>query len=178
MILYHLMVKVYVELNHMNILTNNFKIKIMKNIKFNLPLIVALLLLTTISYAQQRPDKPEGRRGYNHGMKAWMEIGGLSEDQKESIKAIHLKTMKANQSIRNEIGEKEARMNTLSSVDNPKKTEIMSIASEIADLRKKLFLARVETRLAVRELLTDDQKLIFDNKRHHKRHHMGTWNDR
>jgi Spy/CpxP family protein refolding chaperone len=93
----------------------------------------------------------------------------LSEDQKTKVEGIHKKTMKEGMTINNKLGEKEARMKTLSSADSPDKKAITSLANEIGDLRTEMFVNRTMAHLEMRALLNEDQKLKFDMMKGHRK---------
>jgi len=98
-----------------------------------------------------------------------MEMADLTDEQRESIKAIHVEHLKSTKALKNEMGEKEARLKTLQSEDQPNKKNILSIASEIGEIKKALYIARVETHMEIRGLLTENQKVMFDSIREHRR---------
>lgn len=131
-------------------------------------LVVLLVwLIAGVGVAQQQGTR--GDKGpRDRGMGPLMEIADLTEQQKEAIKKIHLENLKATQSLRNEMGEKEARLQTLRSDNSATKNDLLALASEIGDLRKELYLARVEKQFDVRALLTEDQKVMFDNMKRHR----------
>ncbi|MGL1884927.1 MAG: periplasmic heavy metal sensor [Reichenbachiella sp.] len=86
----------------------------------------------------------------------------LTPEQADQMKANHMDMKKAAQPIQNQIGEKEARLRTLSTIAQPNAKDVEKVANEIADLRGKLFVMKTMTRLETRALLNEDQKIIFD----------------
>jgi Spy/CpxP family protein refolding chaperone len=64
--------------------------------------------------------------------------------------------------VKNTIGEKQARLKSLSTVGNPDNKAIVKAASEIGDLKTKIFVNQVQTKQQVRALLDEKQKMKFD----------------
>lgn len=127
--------------------------------------IIAMASASIIAQPKQKDAKPSKGKQF----KALMEMADLTENQRESIKEIHIKHLKSTKSLKNEMGEKEAKLKTLQSADQPNKKNILAIATDIGDIKKALYVARVETHMETRSLLTEDQKVMFDSMRQHKR---------
>jgi len=87
----------------------------------------------------------------------------LTEQQKADIKKIHLKTMKEVLPLKNEIGEKEARLRTLMTADTPDLSAINKLVDEIGVLKTQIRKLELTAHLDIRKLLTDEQRLIMDS---------------
>lgn len=134
-----------------------------KNLITAITVLSAILFLTGNVFAQDEKDilikiKPEG----NFGMPFIPMIPGLTESQKNDIKDIYFKAQKEILPLNNEIGEKEAKLRTLITVDNPDINEINKYIDEIGDIRTKIKKIEINAHLSVRKLLNDEQKLMFD----------------
>lgn len=136
---------------------------------------ILLLLLTGFAaslQAQQRGNKGLYKKEWTQGQKGEgriFQMLNLSDEQKEQIKEIRLNGQKEALPIRNAIGEKQARLRTLRTADNYDADAVESVIEEISDLRNAQMLMRERHRQQVRELLTEDQRVIFDSaprKRH------------
>lgn len=92
-------------------------------------------------------------------------LPGITSDQLDQIDALRLKNLKENQQLRNELGEKRARMRTLSSVDNPDMAAINKLIDEMAAIRANIQKNMAASHQQIRQLLTEEQRLIFDNRR-------------
>jgi len=90
-------------------------------------------------------------------------IPDLTELQKSKMKEIHLKAMKETLPVKNEIGEKEAKLRTLTTVSNPDETEIMKLLDEIGELHTKIRKIELKSHLEVRSFLTEEQKVFIDS---------------
>jgi Spy/CpxP family protein refolding chaperone len=101
-------------------------------------------------------------------MGAWLD---LSEEQETQIEKLHLGLQKEILPVRNMIREKEAQLSTMIS-DGTNQTKIDQLVEEVGSLRTQIQKLRMNTHLKVRELLTDDQKIKFDN---HFANRMGRW---
>lgn len=133
-------------------------------------LLAVVLMIAGISMAQNpqrqkmgprqkmveaRSEKPDRGERFAQALE-------LTEEQKTKIEAIHFESMKGTKSVKNNIREKEARLNTLSSADQPDSKAITKVAREIGDLRTEMFVNQVQTKQKVRALLDDKQKMKFD----------------
>ncbi|MCD4773265.1 MAG: Spy/CpxP family protein refolding chaperone [Bacteroidales bacterium] len=94
----------------------------------------------------------------------WMcPIPDLTEDQKAKIKTLRLKNQKEMTKKRNLMREKQARLITLQSEDNLNMKNINNTIDQIANMRAEMMKSRIANQQEVRNLLTDDQKVFFDN---------------
>ena len=105
---------------------------------------------------QARGEKPDRGERFAQALE-------LTDAQKTKIEEIHFAAMKSMKSVKNNIGEKEAKLKTLSSADSPDLKAISKVAEEIGDLRTKMFVSQVQTKQEVRALLDEKQKFKFDN---------------
>lgn len=93
-------------------------------------------------------------------------IPDLSQEQQEAMKKLRLEMTKETTSIRNQLSEKRARLNTLQSADNADMSAINNAIDEIAALQAQQMKARASYHVQTRALLNDDQKIAFDNQSH------------
>lgn len=138
--------------------------------KRSFTLLAALVIFTTMSFAQgQQKQRMGGRQKMmearaekpNRGER-FAQILELTDDQKTKVEAIHFESMKSMKSVKNLIGEKQARLKSLSTVENPDNKAVIKIASEIGDLKSEMFVSQVQTKQQVRALLDEKQKMKFD----------------
>jgi len=99
-----------------------------------------------------------GERGHR-----FMPALDLSDEQKDQIKEIMLEGKKEAIPFQNQLGEKKARMKTLSSGDTYDVEALNGLADEMAELHASLKKIQIEKRGEIRALLTEDQKVIFDS---------------
>lgn len=135
--------------------------------------ITALLLASTISYAQYGRHDGGGRhgngygRGYeNHSMNPPRhEQLDLTDEQKGKIDEVKLASAKKLTQSQNKINELEAQLNTTITQDKVDKSKMNVLIEEIGKLRTEIRKERMDDHLEIRELLTDKQKVIFDQYR-------------
>jgi Spy/CpxP family protein refolding chaperone len=150
----------------------------LKSIGIALP-IAALILITGFAYAQGpgMHEKDPGREGM-HGCKMSGHKGmipGLSEEQQGQIKALKTEHMKAVQPLHNQLGEKKARLRTLTTADKVNMAEVNKVIDDIGKMQTQLMKLKEKHRQEIRKLLNDEQRFMFyAHKRHHYRpHHEG-----
>jgi len=140
----------------------------MKTMKYFPALILLLGLLTALPLNAQDMDKaPKGERPHEMMMRdkpmpPFPPIPGLTEEQNAQIKKLHLENEKANLPIENNINELEAKLKTATTGDNTSFDLASKLVDEITALRGKLMKNNLKTRLDIRKLLTDEQKIVFD----------------
>ena len=134
--------------------------------------ITALVLMSTISYAQYgrhdggRMHDGYGRRYENHSVNPPRhEQLDLTDEQKGKIDAIKLDTSKKLTQSQNKINELEAQLNTTITQDKVDKNKVNALIEEISKLRTEIRKERMGDHLEIRELLTEKQKVIFDQGR-------------
>ncbi len=91
-------------------------------------------------------------------------LPGITDEQLEQINAIRLNTMKQNQQVQNQLGEKRAQLRTLSTAGQPDNSAINRTIDEMAALRAELAKNRMASQQEIRKVLTDEQRIIFDSR--------------
>ncbi|MDZ7608224.1 MAG: Spy/CpxP family protein refolding chaperone [Cyclobacteriaceae bacterium] len=147
----------------------------MKNGKLRIigvALIMATMLMGTISKAQHGRHDGGNRgggygRGYeNHAMnRSVNDLLELTEDQKGKIEEIKLASGKKTIQGQNKISELEAQLATSLTQDKVDNTKVNSLIDEIGKLKTENRKDRISAQLKIRELLTEKQKIIFDQHR-------------
>ena len=142
----------------------------MKNLKLEtigMLFIAVLLSVNTNVFAQKGYGS-----GYGQGSGQFNEnsrgsfcsnIPNLTVDQETKISELQTAHWKEMQNGRNQLGEKRARMQTLRSADNADMTSINKTIDEIGVIRTSMQKNREQHFQDVRNLLTADQKVYFDN---------------
>lgn len=101
-----------------------------------------------------------GRPADENGLEC--RIPGLSDEQKAEIDKLRTAHIRKVNLIRAEIGEKEARLNTLRLAEKEDVKAIDKTIDEISKLRGDLMKERESHKREVRALLNEDQKAWFD----------------
>ncbi len=136
----------------------------MKASKIYLSAALAVLFLIGITLAQNpRKMNKQGEVGFRN--ERVMNLPGLTDEQKEKMKEVRLGGMKAMQPIRNQIGEKQAKLRTLETANNVDMTAINGLIDELSTLRTAQAKIRAGNKQKMRNLLNDEQRLIFDSKK-------------
>lgn len=143
--------------------TNYFKL-------FILTLIFSGLLITS-SFAQ-----PPGKKGGPHpGMEErfFDKLPGITEKQIEQIKDLKTKHMKEVLPLRNQIGEKKAHLQTISTGDKVDLDKVNKTIEEISSIKLSMAKMRAAHKQQIRQVLTEDQRVVFDSFSMKKGKHHG-----
>ena len=131
-------------------------------------MILSMILISASVFSQGRSDRNEKRhdfkreRSENFIRGQEPHIPDLTDNQKESIKSIKLEGMKEIQPLENKIGEKEARLKTLTTEEVINYKEIDATINDIYSLKADIVKKQIRSRQKIKELLTEEQKVIFD----------------
>lgn len=142
-----------------------------------LPLTVLFIGMVQSASGQQPGDrkmkKERIERMHSHWWQAaqFVQIPNLTDEQKEQIKNILLAGRQQMLPLRNEMGEKVARLRTLRTTDPVDMDAVDAIVEELGDVRVEMMKQRLASEQKIRELLTDEQRLFFDSRKVHGRHH-------
>ena len=99
------------------------------------------------------------------------DIPDLTEQQKEQIKELEINHMKEVLPLNNEIGEKEARLRTLSTEDDADINAIYTLIEEIGKIKIEMMKKEAAFHQGIRKILTSDQRVLFDlGPQHHEKH--------
>lgn len=121
--------------------------------------LIAMIAFFGISLGMMA--QPQHRQGPEKG-RSGMAALDLSDEQKTEIKAIHLAQMKETTPLRDDIKINKARIDAEVKKDNPDMKSIVSLVEANAKLMTDIQVKSIESRIKVRSLLTDDQKVLYD----------------
>lgn len=128
-------------------------------------LLIGLILgVASVSFSQQPLPGARTKKMMEHraGIAGWPHfIPDLTDQQKEQIRKIRLEGLKELLPLKNQLKEKQAQLRTLTTgqADMPSAYEV---AEEIGMIQTDLLKKRLDIRQQIRELLTEDQRVIFD----------------
>ncbi|MDA3819817.1 MAG: Spy/CpxP family protein refolding chaperone [Candidatus Delongbacteria bacterium] len=119
----------------------------------------------------------DAQRGEGHGTAekgTCDHIPDLTEDQEEQIDEIKADYFSAIKDLKADMDIKTAEKRKLMIADEPDKSAINAKIDEISTIHSQMAKIRVEKHLAIRDVLTEEQKNAFDVKMHkgHKRGNM------
>ncbi|MEN8158118.1 MAG: Spy/CpxP family protein refolding chaperone [Bacteroidota bacterium] len=118
-------------------------------------------------YVQADSDFVPGARA---GQQAFLD---LTEAQQEEWEALRLKHYKVMKPLRNQMAELKARERTLISEEAVDTKALHKVIDDQTNLMNKIQKLRLEQRLAVREILTDEQLMKLDQRRNNRRMGQG-----
>lgn len=112
---------------------------------------------------QSMADRPNmGTFQQWNGDRPMLRIPDLTDEQREQIRDIHLRAQEEGLELRNQLNEQQARLRTLTTGSGIDMDESNGVIEQIGSLRTELMKHRLATRMEVRDLLTDEQKVFFD----------------
>ena len=91
-------------------------------------------------------------------------LPGLTDEQRDAMRAIRLEAAERSLPIQNQLRENRARLRTLSTADPVDERAAQAVLDEIGNLRTQLMRIRWESGQSVRELLTEEQRILFDQR--------------
>ena len=97
-------------------------------------------------------------------------IPNLSKEQNEGIRKLQISLGQNILPIENEIREKDARLNTLTTLKDPDMKSIYALMDEIGVLKIKIAKMQMAHDMDIRKILNDEQRLIFDKRPKHPIH--------
>ncbi len=120
-------------------------------------MIIAVLVFVSGSIFAQGQMKRKGQVGGR-----MMNIPDLTDVQKTQIKDMRTANMKVMLPLKNELREKQAHLNTISTGDNVKITDVNIAIEEISAIKLTMAKKRAQHRQDIRKILSDDQRVFFD----------------
>lgn len=91
-----------------------------------------------------------------------MGMQGLTAEQEKQIKDLHQKMMKEMLHLKNQIAEKKAHLQTISTGDNVDMAAVNKTIDELFVLKAEVDKKKIALQQDVRKLLNDEQKIMFD----------------
>ena len=143
----------------------------MKNLKFRtigMLLVAGLLCVNTNIFAQRGNGNGngQGNRQFNGNGQGYYcnNIPDLTEDQQTKIGKLRTAHLKEMQNSRNQLAEKKARLQTLRTAENANMVAINKTVDEKSVIQTSMQKNREQHFQDVRIILTNDQKVNFDNR--------------
>ncbi|MGE4290527.1 MAG: Spy/CpxP family protein refolding chaperone [Salinivirgaceae bacterium] len=107
-------------------------------------------------YKTQKEFKKEPFEGHLKGFL------NLTDEQQSALKNLQVTHQKEMLPLRNELGEKKAKMRTLQTAENVDLKAINALIDEMSMIKTKMAKAKAAKHQAIRKLLTEEQRLQFD----------------
>ena len=99
------------------------------------------------------------------GMGLYANLLDLTEEQQASVADLRTTHLKEMMDLRNKLREKRARLQTLTTGDNYDKNAVESVIDEMGEIHTQLLKERTSHRQDVRNLLTEEQQVLFDARK-------------
>jgi Spy/CpxP family protein refolding chaperone len=145
-------------------------------------LAIVLLIGMSLSASAQRGQRGHGYENQNPGQRFNQaqdlnqnrQFAGncanmqLNEEQQTQIKNLRLGLTEKNLPLRNDLRVMRATMQGLRTGDNQSLKDISNLIDDMSGVQVQIRKNAAEHRLAVRALLTDDQKIMFDARQGRK----------
>ena len=133
----------------------------MKKADANIKVLMAIIVLLGLSLSLMA-QKQTKHQQFQHGEKSAFGMLNLTEDQKSEMKVIHLAQLKELQPLKDELLINKAKINALVNNDNPNMKEIVSLVEANGKILTEMQVSQIESKIKVRSLLNDEQKMMFD----------------
>ena len=126
--------------------------------------MISLMFISVNTFAQKGDcNGHKGHKGEGVGIEN--RIPDLTEKQKADIEKIQLDAQKEMLPITNGLGVKRAELQTLRTAEKVDQKAIDAKVKEIGELRTQMMALRESKIQNIRNVLTDDQKVIFDSRK-------------
>ena len=133
--------------------------------RMTMVLLVITPLMVVLAFAQARQPGHERTAGMNRGEeRSERMIPDMTEEQKEEMKQLRLKSMEESLPLRNQLNENKARYRTLSTATNVDMRAINKLVDESGKIETELKKKAAANHQQIRMLLTDEQRVIFDSR--------------
>lgn len=133
-------------------------------------LIAFMMMFSTVTAQRRRTDEPREPRAVEELQQRPLRengfcrnLPGITQEQTDQIDKLRQQNMKNTQQLRNTVFEKRAHLRTLSATDNPDTDAINKTIDDISGIRAEIEKGRMATHQKIRNILTEEQRVIFDN---------------
>jgi hypothetical protein len=134
----------------------------MKKLNVNFKIVFVGIIILALSCDLMAQPLQERARQREQKARFTEMVPGLTEEQRNQLKEIHLATLKEVQPLKDELKVNNARLNILLKQDNPDMKEINNLVEANADIQARVMMLSIEGRVKTRSLLTEEQKILFD----------------
>lgn len=134
----------------------------MKNSIKTLSVILISLFISNSMLAQPfgGPDCHKGVKGHKGEMSF---LPDLTDKQKEEMKTLRTAHMKEMLPLKNELNEERAKLQTLTTAEKVDMNAVNAQIDKMSAIKTKLAKKRQAHKQSIRNILTDEQRVIFDS---------------
>jgi len=141
-------------------------------IRFLTLTLITVFAVTSVALAQKPEGKKEDRGQREQVMQRHERFAErvdhfFTEEQQEQMKNIRLETAKQVKPLRNELGELEARQQTLTTAEKADLNAIYQNIDKMSDVKAEIQKIMAKQHQQIRSLLTEEQLLKFDAMKGH-----------
>lgn len=142
-------------------------------------LIIVAIIFTSASAVQaqrfeegERPDRPKMEFKKRQKSQKHMDqrgprgpqIPNLTEEQKEELHSLKLEMGQNALPLKNQVAEKEARLNTLTTASSYDAKAVDKVIEDIGDLKTGLMKLHIGQTEKIKRILTEEQVIAFNNQ--------------
>ncbi len=135
----------------------------MKSKMFFSIVMVLLLLSSGTVYGQGGRNIDRPRPEPRQPREACLDIDNLTVEQQTQIKALRTAQLEDRLKQRSQMDELRARKRSLMLEKNPDMNAVNALVDQMTALRGEMTKAAIQHRQEIRNLLTDEQRVAFDN---------------
>lgn len=130
-------------------------------------LLGMIAMISSLVVAQQQISMRNGNGPREKGDKIskMTERLELTKEQSEQFENLLVAHHQVVYPVQNKLKEKKATLRTLTTANEIDNKKIDKTINEISDLEKTLLKAKINNQIAIRSMLNDKQKMIFDKSR-------------
>jgi Spy/CpxP family protein refolding chaperone len=121
--------------------------------------LLSILVIGTAWSQKSQNQRPANKAGMQCIQGDYLK---LSDEQKDQMKSLRLEFMKEMTPIKNELEVKKATLKSVSVGDNVDAKKANNLIEEIGDLKTEMAKKQFAQRQKVRNILNDEQKILFD----------------
>lgn len=129
---------------------------------FLLALVITITTIAPVSVFAQGKGKGKGGKEVNEKKQAKLQDLGITQDQQDKIKNIKLDCEKAIQPLRNELKERNAKLQTAQTAARPDMTAVYKMIDDMVAIKANIEKKEAAMHQDIRKLLTDDQRVAYD----------------
>ncbi len=113
---------------------------------------------------RQTAERPAERMGQRQPGAYCMEVLDLTEAQSEAIQQLRLAQLENGMKHRNEMASLRLKKRALMLEKDPAMGNVNEVIDQMSELRSAQMKQAVAHRQAIRDLLTDEQRILFDSR--------------
>jgi Spy/CpxP family protein refolding chaperone len=127
-------------------------------------LLITMAFISVSTQAQRGYGMRQGQAFRNDSLRPAHAMLNLTDDQQKKMDELRTSHLKEMTSFRNDLAIKEAELQKYKSADKPDVATINKTIDEMGKISTEMMKKKVAHQLAVQNLLTEEQKAIFNSR--------------